>query len=80
MAQKTALLNIAAAEWFKNQCLRDFWRRNATLNLPGTVWNGSGASSGWLVGGGIECGFKPHWTVKLEYDRLTTGREAPPSW
>ena len=27
MAQKTALLNIAAAEWFKNQCLRDFWRR-----------------------------------------------------
>src|SRR4029453_6402009 len=23
-----------------------------------------------LVGGGIEYGFKPHWTVKLEYDYL----------
>jgi hypothetical protein len=43
---------------------------NATLNLPGTVWNGSSTSSGWSVGGGIEYGFKPHWTVKLEYDYL----------
>ena len=43
---------------------------NATLNLPGTVWNGSSTSSGRLVGGGIEYGFKPHWTVKLEYDYL----------
>ncbi len=43
---------------------------NATLNLPGTVWNGSSTSSGWLVGGGIEYGFKSHWTVKLEYDYL----------
>ena len=43
---------------------------NATLNFPGTVWNGSSTSSGWLVGGGIEYGFKPHWTVKLEYDYL----------
>jgi opacity protein-like surface antigen len=41
---------------------------NATL--PGTVWNGSSISSGRLVGGGIEYGFKPHWTVKLEYDYL----------
>ena len=24
---------------------------NATLNLPGTVWNGSSTSSGWLAGG-----------------------------
>ena len=45
---------------------------NATLNLPGTVWNGSSTSSGLLVGGGIEYGFKPHWTVKLEYDYLVS--------
>jgi opacity protein-like surface antigen len=43
---------------------------NASLNLPGTIWNGSSTSSGWLVGGGIEYGFKAHWTVKLEYDYL----------
>ena len=43
---------------------------NANLNLPGTIWNGSSTSSGWLVGGGIEYGFKAHWTVKLEYDYL----------
>lgn len=43
---------------------------NAALNLPATVWNGSNTSFGWLAGGGIEYGFKPHWTVKLEYDYL----------
>jgi len=43
---------------------------NATLNLPGTLWNGSGTGSGWLAGAGIEYGFKSHWTVKLEYDYL----------
>lgn len=43
---------------------------NAILNLPGAVWNGSSTNGGWLVGAGIEYGFKPHWTVKLEYDYL----------
>ena len=44
---------------------------NATVNVPGsTGWSGSNTNSGWLLGGGIEYGFKPHWTVKLEYDYL----------
>ena len=43
----------------------------ASLNLPGGSWNGSNTDAGWLVGGGIEYGFKAHWTVKLEYDYLT---------
>ena len=43
---------------------------DATVNLPGSSWNGSNTNSGWLVGGGIEYGFKPHWTVNLEYDYL----------
>ena len=43
----------------------------ALLNLPGGSWNGSNTDIGWLIGGGIEYGFKPHWTVKLEYDYLT---------
>jgi len=42
----------------------------ALLNAPGG-WNGSNTDAGWLIGGGIEYGFKAHWTVKLEYDYLT---------
>ena len=43
----------------------------ALLNLPVASWNGSNTDAGWLIGGGIEYGFKAHWTVKLEYDYLT---------
>ena len=43
---------------------------DATVNVGGSNWNGSSTSGGWLIGGGIEYGFKPHWTVKLEYDYL----------
>jgi hypothetical protein len=43
----------------------------ALLNLPGGSWNGSNTDAGWLIGGGIEYGFKAHWTVRLEYDYLT---------
>ena len=43
----------------------------ALLNLPGGSWNGSNIDAGWLIGGGIEYGFKAHWTLKLEYDYLT---------
>jgi hypothetical protein len=31
------------------------------------------AAAGWLAGGGLEYGFKPNWTVKLEYDYLKLG-------
>ena len=44
---------------------------DATVNVPGSpIWNGSSTNGGWLIGGGIEYGFKAHWTVKLEYDYL----------
>ena len=43
----------------------------AIVNIPGSPsWSGSSTNGGWLIGGGIEYGFKPHWTVKLEYDYL----------
>ncbi len=58
-------------QWLVFAKLGGGWvQSDATLNLPGTVWNGSSTSSGWLAGAGIEYGFKPHWTVKLEYDYL----------
>ena len=44
---------------------------DAIVNIPGSPsWNGSSTNGGWLIGGGIEYGFKAHWTVKLEYDYL----------
>src|SRR5262249_12486632 len=30
----------------------------------------SNSNSGWLAGGGIEWGFAPNWTARLEYDFL----------
>jgi outer membrane immunogenic protein len=30
----------------------------------------SNSNSGWLAGGGIEWGFAPNWTARLEYDYL----------
>ena len=33
----------------------------------------SDTRGGWLVGGGIEYGFTPNWTVRVEYDHLGLG-------
>ena len=40
---------------------------SAIVNLPESCRVGSGSSTngGWLIGGGIEYGFKAHWTVNL---------------
>lgn len=55
---------------------------SAFVNSPGVTWQGSDTRPGWLVGAGIEYGFKPHWTIKLEYDQVFLGNwnssTAPP--
>lgn len=52
---------------------------NATLNFPGVTWQGSNTSSGWLAGVGVEYGFKPNWTLKLEYDYIGLGNWTSPT-
>src|SRR5262245_23229425 len=52
---------------------------HASLNFPGVSWNGSNTSSGWLVGAGLEYGFKAHWTVRLEYDFLSLAHWTSPT-
>jgi hypothetical protein len=48
------------------------WVHNtAEVNAFGQTWNGSSTKDDWLVGAGLEYGFKPHWTVRLEYDFLS---------
>jgi hypothetical protein len=46
---------------------------NASLNFPGVTWQGSNTGSGWLLGAGIEYGFKPHWTIKVEFNQIMQG-------
>src|SRR5215472_5376869 len=52
---------------------------NAILNFPGVSWSGSNTSSGWLVGAGLEYGFKSHWTLRLEYDFLALANWTSPT-
>jgi outer membrane immunogenic protein len=45
-------------------------------NAAGTTINTTSSSDtrdGWIVGGGVEYGFLPHWTAKLEYDYIGFG-------
>jgi hypothetical protein len=50
-------------------------QREASLRTAGTVWQGENTSAGLLIGGGLEYGFKPHWTVRLDYNYF-----ALPAW
>jgi opacity protein-like surface antigen len=43
---------------------------SAILNAPGLTGSGTSTRDGWLLGAGLEYGFKSHWTVRLEYDYL----------
>ncbi|HUL88806.1 MAG TPA: outer membrane protein [Pseudolabrys sp.] len=52
---------------------------NAILNFPGVSWSASNTSSGWLVGAGLEYGFKSHWTVRLEYDFISLANWTSPT-
>jgi outer membrane immunogenic protein len=49
---------------------------NGTVFTGGTVFETSSSStdrSGWVVGAGIEWGFAPNWSAKLEYDHIDFG-------
>jgi outer membrane immunogenic protein len=37
------------------------------LDLLGEAATASGTDTGWTVGGGVEYGFAPNWSVNLEY-------------
>jgi opacity protein-like surface antigen len=41
------------------------------LTTGGSIsFSNSNSNSGWLAGGGVEWGFAPNWTARLEYDFL----------
>ena len=45
-------------------------RLSATDNVVGTFFSESRFHSGWTVGGGLEYGFAPNWSVGIEYDHM----------
>jgi hypothetical protein len=69
-----------ADRWLVYAKLGGGWvHSDATLNFPGVSFAGSTTSPGWLVGAGVEFGFKSHWTIKLEYDLLALSNWTSPT-
>jgi opacity protein-like surface antigen len=70
-----ARFGLASGRWLAYGKVGGGWAQdNAALKFPnGTNWASSNTNGGWLFGGGLEYGFKPNWTVKLEYDYLNLG-------
>jgi opacity protein-like surface antigen len=67
-----ARIGLVEDQWLVYGKVGGGWvNSRASLNLPGVSWVGSNTSSGWLVGAGLEYGWKAHWTVRLEYDFLS---------
>src|SRR5215467_9748788 len=70
-----ARFGFASGRWLAYGKVGGGWAQdNAALDFPhGTNWASSNTNGGWLFGGGLEYGFKPNLTVKLEYDYLKLG-------
>jgi len=52
------------------------WTHVDGSSVTGPVANttaGSETRSGWIIGGGVEWGFAPHWSAKIEYDYFDLG-------
>jgi opacity protein-like surface antigen len=66
-----ARVGVVEDRWLVYGKLGGGWvNSTAELNAFGQNWTGSSTKDGWLVGGGLAYGFKPHWTINLEYDYL----------
>jgi opacity protein-like surface antigen len=77
-----ARFGIAVDRWLTYGKIGSGWAQDsAALTFPRgiPIWSSSNANGGWLLGGGIEYGFKPNWTVKLEYDYLKLGDWTAPT-
>ena len=77
-----ARFGIAVDRWLTYGKVGGGWAQDsATFIFPSgaPIWADTNTHGGWLLGGGIEYGFKPNWTVKLEYDYLKLGNWTAPT-
>jgi opacity protein-like surface antigen len=64
IATAAGRFGVVADRWLVYGKLGAGWvHSTAILNFPGVSWNGSSTKDGWLIGGGVEYGFEPHWTL-----------------
>ena len=77
-----ARFGITVDRWLAYSKVGGGWAQDsAVFTFPNgaPIWTGTNTRGGWLLGGGIEYGFKPNWTVKLEYDYLKLGNWTVPT-
>src|SRR5215831_109613 len=77
-----ARFGIAVDRWLTYGKVGGGWAQDsAAFTFPSgaPIWTDTNTHGGWLLGGGIEYGFKPNWTVKLEYDYLKLGNWTAPT-
>ena len=77
-----ARFGIAVDRWLTYGKVGGGWAQDsAAFTFPSgaPIWTDTNTHGGWLLGGGIEYGFKPNWTVKLEYDYLKLGDWTAPT-
>jgi OmpA-like transmembrane domain len=75
-------LEFAVDRWLTYGKVGGGWAQDsAAFTFPSgaPIWTDTNTRGGWLLGGGIEYGFKPNWTVKLEYDYLKLGDWTAPT-
>ncbi len=73
----------AANNWlFYGKAGGGWVRDSATLTdvTRGISASASDTRSGWMVGAGIEYGFTPNWTVRLEWDHIGLGDVTHPGF
>src|SRR4029077_1742194 len=66
MSTAAGRVGLVNDRWLVFAKLGGGWvQSSAIVNVPGSPsWSGSSTNGGWLIGGGIEYGFKSHWTGK----------------
>lgn len=83
LATVTGRLGIAANNWLfyakGGVAWGDFEINTVTINpatgVLFTTTNGAKTRTGWTAGGGVEWGFAPRWSAKLEYSYLDFGSD-----
>jgi outer membrane immunogenic protein len=80
LALATGRLGYAANNWLFYVKGGGAWGQASTngtgVLANGTPFNTTSSStnrSGWVVGGGVEWGFAPNWSAKIEYDHIDFG-------
>jgi outer membrane immunogenic protein len=80
LALATGRLGYAANNWLFFVKGGAAWAHNSSTGV-GTLTNGTFVNTnfssldrcGWVIGAGVEWGFRPNWSAKIEYDHVDFG-------